>query len=129
MNELTNIVKVTGTYDSVPISLTSNTSVVKLVDGLTLTLEADKNYWKDGNLKYTITLNNATDVNYENVKLTDVLDTTYISFVEDSVKINDIEATSSEYEYNDGTNTLTINLASVDAQNKTTITFSVKKSK
>ena len=38
MNELTNIVKVTGTYDSVPISLTSNTSVVKLVDGLTLTL-------------------------------------------------------------------------------------------
>ena len=129
MNELTNIVKVTGTYDSVPISLTSNTSVVKLVDGLTLTLEADKNYWKDGNLKYTITLNSATDVNYENVKLTDVLDTTYISFVEDSVKINDIEATSSEYEYNDGTNTLTINLASVDAQNKTTITFSVKKSK
>ena len=75
MNELTNTVNGTGTYDSVPIALISNTSVVKLVDGLTLTLEADKTYWKDGNLKYTITLDNATDVNYENVKLTDVLDT------------------------------------------------------
>lgn len=58
MNELTNTVNGTGTYDSVPISLTSNTSVVKLVDGLTLMLEADKTYWKDGNLKYTITLDN-----------------------------------------------------------------------
>jgi len=127
MNELTNTVNGTGTYDSVPISLTSNTSVVKLVDGLTLMLEADKTYWKDGNLKYTITLDNATDIAYDNVKLTDVLDTTYISFVDGSVNINDTAATSDEYEYNDGTNTLTINLASVAAQNKTTITFSVKK--
>ena len=127
MNELTNTVNGTGTYDSVPISLTSNTSVVKLVDGLTLMLEADKTYWKDGNLKYTITLDNATDVAYDNVKLTDVLDTTDISFVDGSVNINDTAATSDEYEYNDGTNTLTINLASVAAQNKTIITFSVKK--
>lgn len=50
MNELSNTVNGTGTYDSVPISLSSNTSVVKLVDGLTLTLAADKTYWKDGNL-------------------------------------------------------------------------------
>lgn len=129
MNELSNAVNGTGTYDSVPISLTSNTSVVKLVEGLTLSLEADKTYWKDGNLKYTITLDNQTDVAYDNVKLTDVLDTTYISLVTDSVKINDVEATSGDYNYNDQTHTLTINLASVDAQNITTITFSVKKSK
>lgn len=50
MNELSNNVNGTGTYDSVPISLSSNTSVVKLVDGLTLTLAANKTYWKDGNL-------------------------------------------------------------------------------
>ena len=53
----------------------SNTSVAKLVDGIALTLAADKTYWKDGNLKYTITLDNATDVSYENVTLTDVLST------------------------------------------------------
>lgn len=127
MNELSNTVNGTGTYDSVPISLTSNTSVVKLVEGLTLLLEADKTYWKDGNLKYTITLDNQTDVAYDNVKLTDVLDTTYITFVDNSVKINDTEATSSDYNYNDQTHTLTIDLASVAAQNKTTITFDVKK--
>lgn len=41
MNELSNNVNGTRTYDSVPISLSSNTSVVKLVD---LTLAADKTY-------------------------------------------------------------------------------------
>ena len=127
MNELSNTVNGTGTYDSVPISLTSNTSVVKLVDGLTLTLAADKTYWKDGNLKYTITLDNATDVPYENVTLTDVLDTTYVTFVEGSVEINSVAAQSSEYNYEDSSHTLTINLTSVAAQNKTIVTFSVKK--
>lgn len=112
-----------------PISLSSNTSVVKLVDGLTFTLATDKTYWNDGNLKYTITLDNATDVPYENVKLTDVLDTTYITFVNDSVEINNVAAQSSEYNYDDSTHTLTINLASVNAQAETVITFSVKKTK
>ena len=96
MNELSNTVNGTGTYDSVPISLSSNISVVKLVDGLTLTLAADKTYWKDGNLKYTITLNNATDMSYENVKLTDVLDTAYITFINDSVEVNNVDAYQTE---------------------------------
>ncbi len=64
MNELSNTVNANGTYDNVPLSITSNTTVVKLVDGLTLTLAADKQYWKDGNLTYTITLNNTTDMAY-----------------------------------------------------------------
>jgi len=96
MNELSNTVNGTGTYDNVPISLSSNISVVKLVDGLTLTLAADKTYWKDGNLKYTITLNNATDMSYENVKLTDVLDTAYITFINDSVEVNNVAAHQTE---------------------------------
>ena len=127
MNELSNTVNGTGTYDSVPISLTSNTSVVKLVDGLTLSLEANKTYWKDGNLKYTITLDNATDIAYENVALTDVLDTNFINFVNDSVEINGVQAQSSEFNYEESNHTLTINLTSIAAQTKTTITFSVKK--
>ena len=93
-----------------PVSLSSNTSVVKLVDGLTLTLVADKTYWNDGNLKYTITLDNAKDVPYENVTLTDVLSNAYITFVNDSVA-----AQSSEFNYEESNHTLTINLASVAA--------------
>ena len=127
MNELSNTVNGTGTYDSVPVSLTSNTSVVKLVDGLTLTLEADKTYWKDGDLKYTITLDNQTDEDYENIVLTDVLDTSLITFVNDSVTINSLPAGSGEYNYEESSHTLTFNLNTVSANAKSVIVFSVKK--
>ena len=127
MNELSNTINAAGTYDDTPISLTSNTNVVKIIDGLTLKLEADKKYWKDGNLKYSITLDNATDVSYTTVTLTDVLDTTYISFVDGSVEIDGAKATSSQYSYNEASHTLTVNLDSVAAQGNTMITFEVKK--
>lgn len=127
MNELSNTVTGNGAYEGTPISVTSNTSVVKIVEGLTLTLQADKPYWKDGNLKYTITLSNATDVKYESVTISDVLDTKYISFVDGSVEINGAKAQTTEYNYDDATHTLTINLSEVDAQGTSTITFNVKK--
>lgn len=63
---------------------------------------------------------------YENIKLTDVLDTTYITFINDSVEVNNVAAQSSEYNYDDSTHILTINLASVNAQAETIITFSKK---
>lgn len=52
-------------------------------------------------------------MSYENVKLTDVLDTAYITFINDSVEVNNVVAQSSEYNYDDSTHNLTINLASV----------------
>lgn len=64
MNELINQVTSIGTYDSLPTSLNSNFSVVNLVNGLTLVLEADKITWSNGALTYTITLAN------ENIKIT-----------------------------------------------------------
>ena len=127
MNELSNTVTGNGSYEGTPISVTSNASIVKIVEGLTLQLQADKPYWKDGNLKYTITLGNATDVKYETVTISDVLDTNYISFVDGSVEINGAKAQSSEYKYDDVTHTLTINLSEVAAQGTTTVNFSVKK--
>lgn len=45
MNELTNIVTAVGNYNNVSTSITSNTSVVNLVSGLTITKEADKQNW------------------------------------------------------------------------------------
>lgn len=127
MNEVTNTVTSEGTYDNTPISLTSNATIVKIIDGLTLVLSADKKYWKDGNLTYTIVLNNATDIKYENITLKDVIDSTYTSFVDGSVKINDAYAQSSEYNYDSSTNTLSVSLQEVEASGKTTVTFSVKK--
>lgn len=127
MNNLNNTVYSTGDYNSIPTSITSNTSVVNMVDGLTITKDADKKNWVDGYLTYTIVINNSTDNAYSNPVITDVIDNTLIDFVEGSVKINGNTASSSEYSYNQGNHTLTINLNEVSAQTKTTITFSVKK--
>lgn len=45
MNELNNTVTATGNYNNIPTSLTSNTSIVNMIEGLTLTKDADKKNW------------------------------------------------------------------------------------
>lgn len=125
MNELSNQVTSTGTYNSVPTSLTSNTSVVNVIDGLTLVKSADKTNWIDGVLTYTIEINNETDNSYQNPVVTDILNTNLVEFVDGSVTINGASATNLQYTYNDGT--LTIKPDEVQANSKTTMTFSVKK--
>lgn len=125
MNELSNQVTANGTYNSVPTSLTSNTSVVNVIDGLTLVKSADKTNWIDGVLTYTIEINNETDNSYQNPVVTDILNTNLVEFVDGSVTINGAFATNLQYTYNAGT--LTIKPDEVQANSKTTMTFSVKK--
>lgn len=127
MNELTNTVYSNGNYNNIPTSLTSNTSVVNMIEGLTLTKDADKKNWSDGLLTYTIKLNNSTTTPYTNPVITDIINTDLVEFVTDSVKINGIEATSSEYSYDTGTHTLTINLNDIEANTEVSVTFNVKK--
>lgn len=127
MNELSNSVTAVGTYNNIPTSLTSNTSIVNLIDGLTITKAADKQNWIDGFLTYTITIDNKTNVSYLNPVITDVINDTLIDFVDNSVTINSSPAQSSEYSYDSGTHTLKITLTEVAANTDTTITFRVKK--
>lgn len=127
MNELNNTVTAVGNYKSIPTSLTSNTSVVNMIDGLILTKNADKKNWGSGNLTYTIELDNQADDSYTDVKITDVINTTLVDFVNGSVKINDVEATPEEASYDEGSHTLTINLNEVAASSRTTVTFLVAK--
>ena len=42
MNELNNLVIAVGNYNSVPTFLTSNTSVVNMIEGLTITKTVNK---------------------------------------------------------------------------------------
>lgn len=86
MNELNNLVTTVGNYNSVPTSLTSNTSVVNMIDGLTITKTANKTNWIDG-----------------------------------------VKATSSQYNYNESTHTLTINPNSITASSSSTLKFQVTK--
>lgn len=52
MNKLNNIATAVGNYNNISTSLTSNLSVVNIVDGLILTKDADKKNWSSGNLTY-----------------------------------------------------------------------------
>lgn len=125
MNVLNNIVTSVGNYNNIPTSLTSNVSTVSMVEGLTLTKDADKKNWTSGDLTYTIVIDNKTDTAYENPKITDVIDDSLVEFVNDSVTINGVAATSSQYNYDDASHTLTVNLDSVNPSTTTTLTFRV----
>lgn len=127
MNELNNTAVSSGNYNSVPTALTSNTSVVNLVEGLSITKEADKKNWSDGYLTYTITVDNQTEMPYENTVITDEIDASLIDFVDGTVLINDKAATSRDYNYNQATHTLTINLGTVAQSAEGVVKFSVKK--
>lgn len=127
MNELNNTVTATGNYNNIPTSLTSNTSIVNMIEGLTLTKDADKKNWSGGYLTYTITLDNQTENSYTNAVITDVIDTNLVDFVKDSVTINGAVATSDQYSYEEGTHTLTINLNEVASKSQATLTFRVEK--
>lgn len=127
MNELNNTATSVGNYNNISTALTSNTSVVNIIEGLTLIKEADKTNWSGGNLKYTITVNNQTDKTYEKTVITDVIDTDLVEFINGSVIINGIEASTSQYRYNNDTHTLSVDLDDVTPSSISTLTFLVKK--
>lgn len=126
-NELTNIATAVGNYNSLPTSLTSEAVVVSLVSGLTITKEADKSSWADGLLTYTITVTNNATEPYTTPIITDVLDTTLVDFVEDSVVIDGTKAEASQYKYDADTQTLTITLTDIAPTKNSVATFQVKK--
>lgn len=127
MNELNNTATSVGNYNNISTALTSNTSVVNIIEGLTLIKEADKTNWSGGNLKYIITVNNQTDKTYEKPVITDVIDTDLVEFINGSVTINGIEASTSQYRYNNDTHTLSVDLDDVTPSSISTLTFLVKK--
>lgn len=127
MNELNNTATSVGNYNNISTVLTSNTSVVNIIEGLTLIKEADKTNWSGGNLKYTITVNNQTDKTYEKPVITDVIDTDLVEFINGSVIIDGIEASTSQYRYDNDTHTLSVDLDDVTPSSISTLTFLVKK--
>lgn len=126
-NELNNTAEAVGNYNNIPTSMTTTASVVTMVSGLTMTKTADKQVWVDGQLTYTITINNQTNNTYSAPTITDVLDPNLITFVDGSVTINDVAATADEYEFETTTNTLTVKLKDINASSSTTVKFKVAK--
>lgn len=125
--ELKNTVSATGNINEIPTSINSVASVVTMLSGLTITKEADKTIWADGLLTYTVTIANQTTLPYVKPVVTDILDTTLIDFVTDSVTIDGVKATAEEATYDTATGTLTVNLSDIEAAGTKTITFQVTK--
>lgn len=125
--ELSNIATALGNYNSIPTSITSEATLVTIVNGLTITKSADKTIWADGALTYTIKVDNQAKETYTSPVVTDILNGTLVSFVDGSVTIDGTTATSSEYNFESGTNTLTVTLADIPAGGSKTITFQVTK--
>lgn len=125
--ELTNTIRAVGNYNNIPTAITSDALVVTMVSGLTITKTADKSIWADGALTYTITINNQSTQSYTSPVITDVLDTSLVVFTPDSVTIDGVKATSSQYTYDESTSILTVNLEDLAAAATKTITFQVTK--
>lgn len=125
--ELNNTVTAVGNYNDVPTSITSAVSVVTMIDGLTITKSSDKQNWASGNLTYTVIINNQSEKPYNSPEVKDVLNTTLVDFVENSVTIDGQAAEQSDYTYDNDSGTLTINLSDIAVSESKTITFQVKK--
>ena len=127
INELNNTANVSGTINGQTTTLTSNTLEVNVINGLTAVKSADKTFLADGELTYTLTINNTTGQTYTSPVITDTLDTTLVTFVPDSVTINGSAATSSQYTYNNSNGLLTVNLSDIATGGTATVTFKVTK--
>ena len=125
--DLSNTVSVLGNYNNIPTEISSEAVVVSMIDGLTVTKTADKMVWADGLLTYTIVIKNKEDLSYTTQVITDILDTTKVGFVNESVTINGVKAETSKYTYEESTGKLTITLDDITATGSTTITFQVSK--
>lgn len=121
---LNNIANVTGNYDSIPTTLTSEAVITEIIEGLSIVKTADKQNWASGNLTYTVTISNTADSPFETPTFTDTLDPTLIKLVENTVKVN---GTDAKYTYDSTTGLLTVELETIANEGSSIITFQVQK--
>ena len=125
--ELTNTATVLGNYNNVPTEISTTALIVTMLSGLTVTKSADKPVWSEGNLTYTIEINNATTESYTSPVITDILNPTLITLVKGSIKVDNTPLEESNYTFEDSTGKLTITLPDITSQSKKTVTFEVSK--
>ena len=121
---LTNQADFSGSYGTTasPVVFSSNAVTTTIVQGLTATKTADKTYWVNGPLLYTIRIENNSGESFTKGVLTDVLNTDLITL--DSaygVEIN--SSKTSDYIYTSGN--LSIQLPDLEDGGTATVTFQV----
>lgn len=125
--ELNNTATVLGNYNSIPTEISTQALVVTMFRGLTATKTADKMIWSDGLLTYTIVVSNDTDYDYVEPVVTNILDISLISLVDDSVTVDGVKISTPQYTWDSSSGKLSISLSDIEAKGKKTITFQVEK--
>lgn len=125
--ELNNTATVLGNYNSIPTEISTQALVVTMLKGLTATKTADKMIWSDGVLTYTIVVSNNTDYDYVEPVVTNILDISLISLVDDSVTVDGVKISTPQYTWDSSSGKLSISLTDIEAKGKKTITFQVEK--
>lgn len=108
--KLSNIANVTGMYDYIPTTFTSEAVITDVIAGLTIVRGADKQNWASGNLMYTITITNSAENAFENPTITDILEPTLIKLVDNTVEV---DGKTAQYMYDDTTGELKITLDTI----------------
>lgn len=122
---LTNSVDFEGAYGAAasPVVFSSNTVSTTIVRGLTATKTADKEYWVNGPLTYTVTVTNDSGDTFTKGVLTDNLDVSLVTLdTAAGVRINNTP--TSDYTIRSGV--LTVNLPDMQNGDTVTVTFRVE---
>lgn len=125
--KLENSVTSIGTYNNILTLLTSNKTVINMIDEIGLIKSVDKVNFGTGNLIYTLKITNQTDKTYTSSIITDIINSKLVDFITGSLIINGIKASSNQYKYDNLSNTLTINLDDIIPYQVQILRFSVRK--
>ncbi len=125
--ELSNTATVLGNYNNIPTEISTQALVVTMITGLTVTKTADKLVWSGGNLTYKMEISNQTETTYTSPVITDILNPTLITLVNNTIKLDNNLLETSQYTYEEETGKLTITLPDIAPQTKKTVTFEVSK--
>lgn len=106
-----------------PISFSSNLVTTTIVEGISVVKSADKTYWVDGPLTYTIVVTNNSGISLSGGTLSDTLDTSVSFDMDYGVFLNDSK--TSDFEYT--APTLKVNLPTLEDSQSATIKFRVTK--
>lgn len=112
----------TGDFLGEPgVTATTNIVETNIVGGITATKSADKEFWINGPLTYTIELTNDSGEPYENVVLTDQLDPLTVLDQTYGVFVNNVKVTN--YTYTAGM--LTVPAGDIPEGGDVTVSFRV----
>lgn len=117
---INNFANLTGNYGTEAVEFASTIATTTIITGLEATKTADKLFWVNGPLTYTISIANTTTETFGGGQMIDTL-VSQIKLIANTVKINGVDTT-----YDLTGNILTVALPDIEAGETVDVTFQVE---